>query len=157
MNGFAEVERILEALPKQEIGVFPAGTKVPNVRKVTPLAEYNGFDGYERNRTWNVCKWLMEHGKMLRPSKCDLCGTDASQYHAENYFDFSSYVAVCIPCHRFVHNRLRNFETWESRVQAFDKPEGHWIRLLGPSSLPVADWCAAIGQCEPTFSDFVEG
>ena len=155
MSEFARIERLLGALPRLQIGTYPAGTKIPKQRKVSALLDYNGFDGFARNRIWEVCKWLMAGGVMPAPAECDICGGEGTQYHAENYFDLTTYVPICKSCHSKVHNRLKNFRTWETRRAEFAKSEDHWINRLEPEQLPVAEWCSANNQTEPTFADFV--
>jgi hypothetical protein len=150
------ISKILAALPKLEISKFPAGSIVPRMPKVKPLISYNGFDGFERMRTWEVVKWLMAGGVMPTPKICDLCLGEADQYHAENYFDFSAYVPVCRSCHGKVHNRLRFPSAWERNKASFAKPNEHWVNLLRNQDLPIADFCRSMGTVEPTFSDFIQ-
>lgn len=146
---------MLAALPSFTIEPFPVGTPTPKVRSVTPLIDYNGFTGHERSRTWEVVKWLMAGERMPRPATCDLCNSSADQYHAENYFDFATYVSVCRSCHGKVHNRLRNFATFEVRRAEWSKPNTHWVHFLTDQQLPIADWCKAAGVSEPSFTNFV--
>ena len=149
------ISEFLTSLPRLKIRQLPNEIRIPLMPSVKPLIPYNGFDGYQRTRTWEVAKWLMAHGAMPKPKYCNLCQASADQYHAENYFDFSTYIPVCRSCHGKVHNRLRNFDTWATRLKSFKLPALHWANALGANPLEIAQWCDANNQLEPTFTDFV--
>ena len=155
MSEGTHLDAFLAGLPRLAIQSVPNETPIPRIRSVKPLILYNGFDGFQRMRTWEVAKWLMALGAMPRPAICDLCRGGAEQYHAENYFDFGSYISICRSCHAKVHNRLRNFDTWQKRRAELDLPASHWANGLKANDFPVALWCRHIGIREPTFADFV--
>lgn len=155
MKVWNDIERLLAAIPKLRIDKFPQGTSLPRARAVKPLIEYNGFSGYARMRTWEVAKWLMADDKMPAPGVCNLCDRAADQYHAEDYYDFATYIPICRSCHGKVHSRLRNFNAFERRRDEWGKPAGHWIYLIGPVELPIAQWCEARNRLEPSYADFV--
>ena len=122
-------EVLLSRLPRRELNRLPerilrsdALTSIPyRVWRWPMIGPYNGFDGVERIRGWQVTHWLHETGLLDRPGSCDICGSRSGriQLHNENYYDVLSAPAVCQGCHSALHVRFRNPRAFSERMQPY--------------------------------------
>lgn len=156
-------DALLDALPRRTISPFRAEVSVRLARRVAaPLVSalfekgaYNGFSDRERYRTAELSKWLAEVGSAERPSACDICGGTASDEHAENYYDLTSWVGLCRRCHRtLLHGRFARRERWLALLDQYQLPDQHWSRLVSSEPFDLASLQRSRGWREPTKADF---
>lgn len=156
-------DALLAALPKREIEPILPGPRRTTVRtppKTSALDEsgaYNGFTGVERNRTAELSKRLERAGATVRPDTCSICGNAAQDEHAENYYDLSRWIGLCMRCHRHtLHRRFSNPRKWFALLDAHELPGTHWARLVCLEPFDLAQLLRSRGEREPTASDFAK-
>ncbi|HUO11162.1 MAG TPA: hypothetical protein VMU37_00245 [Caulobacteraceae bacterium] len=150
-------DRLLAALPRREVGLLPAGTVVPRRRAFGDGMAYNGFTGKERYRTEGVAKWLADLGAMLRPQACDICRSPADHWHAENYYDLSSWIDLCRRCHvNLLHQRFVRPKAWAVHLDRHSVASDHWSRWVSTQEFDLAGLLRQRGASEPVYETFVE-
>ena len=158
-------EALLAAMPKRELRPIPDGVRIPKTRsRPVPTEsamgqpdEYNGFTKRERYRIADLSVWLAKVGATDRPTTCDICGGEARDEHAENYYDLSGWVGLCIPCHRnALHTRFYNPSKWFALLDRHRLPDAHWARLVPMVPFDMASFLRARSVFEPTREDFAK-
>lgn len=158
MTNTFDPDALLDALPRTRIAMLPGGTTVPKRRSFGDLkTTHNGFTGKERMRTFGVAKWLIGIGSMSPPHLCGICSGPASESHAENYYDISTWIDVCRGCHGRLHGRFKSPARWIADLDRRGLPDGHWSRLVSPEPFDLADLMRHRGMVEPTHETFVVG
>lgn len=156
-------DALLAALPRRAIRrLGPDVTVRSTKRRPAPegsalLIEgsYNGFSGTERGRTAGLSNWLVKAGYTERPSTCDICRAPAADEHAENYYDLTSWIGLCIPCHRTsLHKRFARPDRWAALLDACQLPAGHWARLVSSEPFDLAALLRSRGWQEPIRADY---
>ena len=156
-------DALLAALPRRD--VHPFGKEVVWRSGRTPVApvgsaisdtgSYNGFSHRERYRIADLSNWLAKVGSTKRPSVCDLCGSEAHDEHAENYYDLTSWVGMCRRCHRSaLHGRFKRPEKWFALLDACEVGQGHWARLVSMEPFDMAGLLRQRGWREPVKADY---
>jgi hypothetical protein len=149
--------RLLAALPRRRINMLPAGTAVPRRRGLKVVGNpYNGFDAGERSRTHQVSKWLVSKGAMDPGRTCDICVGPTTLSHAEDYFDLSTWIDMCLGCHARLHKRFGRLTGWIEHLNRHGVPSEHWTRLVSPEPFDLAGLLRQRGVTEPVYEAFVE-
>ena len=157
-------DALLAAMPKREIRPIPEGVRIPKTRsRAVPTEsamgepeEYNGFSKRERYRIADLSVWLAKVGATDRPTICDICGGEARDEHAENYYDLSAWVGLCIPCHRnALHKRFDKPSKWLELLDNYQLPNMHWTRLLSLKPFDMAAHIRKKSVYEPTRQNFI--
>lgn len=156
-------DALLAALPFRAITPFPSGINFRSRRErpeppgssLHAEGAYNGFSHNERYRTADLSKWLARAGSTLRPSECDICGNHATDEHAENYYDLSSWIGLCRKCHRTVlHNRFARPSRWRELLDQNCISDNHWSRLVSDEPFDIAALLRSRGIFEPEKANF---
>jgi hypothetical protein len=156
-------DALLAAIPCREMRRIADNVLIPTTRgRVVPtgsalgeVEEYNGFSKRERYRLADLSNWLASVGATKRPQSCDICGARAADEHAENYYDLTRWVGLCIRCHRnALHKRFENPARWHALVDANGLKEGHWARLVSMKPFDLAALMRSRGVFEPKREDF---
>ncbi len=145
---------LLDRLPRRPIARLLPSVPVPRVRSVGTLSDYNGFTGKERLRTFEVAKWLTRMGAMPYSGRCDLCGGNADQQHAEDYYDLTTWIDICRGCHVRLHQRFRHSAAWTKWLDNIGYPPDCWARHIAPSPFNLAAYIRERGSVEPSFAHF---
>lgn len=162
MSSF-DPDALLAAMPRRKVRRIPDDIRIPKTRsRVVPIEsamgqveEYNGFTKRERYRIADLSIWLERVGATDRPQACDICGGAAQDEHAENYYDLSGWVGLCIPCHRnALHKRFDNPSRWYALLDRCSVGPGHWTRLVAMTPFDMASYVRAHGIFEPKREDF---
>lgn len=156
-------DALLAALPCREIKPLNIPVRCGSPKSaisasaLTQRSEYNGFAKPERDRTARLSVRLERLGLAPRPLKCELCGEAADDEHAENYYDLSSWVGLCLFCHRTaLHNRFRRPERWLQLLDKHELPSDHWSRLVSAEPFDLAKLLRDRGRREPSILDFAQ-
>ncbi|WP_271438499.1 hypothetical protein [Pontixanthobacter luteolus] len=156
-------DALLAAMPKREIRPIPEGVRILKTRpRAVPTEsamgqpqEYNGFTKRERYRIADLSVWLAKVGATDRPRTCDICGGEARDEHAENYYDLSGWIGLCIPCHRnALHKRFDKQSKWFDLLDRHQLNDNHWARLLSMQPFDIAALMRDRGIVEPCREDF---
>lgn len=162
MSSF-DPEALLTAMPKRVLRKIPESVRIPRSReRSVPIEsamgqpeEYNGFSKRERYRIAELSKWLEKVGAIDRPVTCDICGYEAQDEHAENYYDLSSWIGLCIPCHRnALHKRFEHPQDWFAMLDKWEVAEDHWSRKVAMQPFDMASYLRRRGVSEPIREDF---
>lgn len=153
-------DALLAALPHREIS--PISTRIRRTVREVPTrsalgegGEYNGFTGRERDRTADVSKALIARGATTRHATCDICGVPAAHEHAEDYYDLTRWIGMCVQCHvHTLHKRFTNPRKWSALLDLHELPPQHWARLVSPEPFDLAELLRSRGAREPTLADF---
>jgi len=148
-------DRLLALLPKRSLKLLPKGMQLPRKKSVGILSDYNGFTGKERLRTFEVEKWLISVGSISPSVECHICGRSASARHAEDYYDLTSWMALCHSCHGRLHKRFSNPRAWHERLEEATLPQNHWARAISSTPFDLAKVLRERGKCEPLHGDFL--
>jgi hypothetical protein len=163
VNSF-DPDRLLAALPTREITPVAASGRairvtvreVPLVSALGQPGEYNGFTLRERNRTASVSNWLVASNATARPPICDICGESAQHEHAENYYDLTTWIGLCVSCHvHTLHRRFTNPGKWLHLLNRHELPGNHWARLVAMAPFDLAHHVRNQGQREPSKVNYV--
>ncbi len=163
MNAF-DPDRLLAALPRREIVTVVAGVRTTRAKPRDPSfasalgqpGEYNGFTSLERNRTAALSKWLVANSATARPPVCDICGGAAQHEHAENYYDLTTWIGLCVGCHvHTLHRRFTNPKKWLALLDCQQLPDHHWARLTAMKPFDLAQYVRARGHLEPTKATYI--
>jgi hypothetical protein len=154
-------DALLAALPRREIKPF-IGVRVrrSTIQRETDSSlgkngEYNGFSGRERDRTAGVSKKLIAAGATIRHADCDICGAVADHEHAEDYYDLTRWIGMCVPCHvHTLHKRFGQPRKWAALLDQHELPNDHWSRLVSAQPFDLAQLLRDRGAREPTLFDF---
>ena len=158
-------DALLAALPRRTIRPFGTEVVVRSVRRpVAPeqsalfaKGSYNGFTDRERYRTADLSNWLARIGCTARPAICDICGAQAHDEHAEDYYDLTSWIGLCRRCHRTtLHGRFARPERWMALLNEHELPETHWARLVAMEPFDLAALQRSRGIHEPIKSDYAD-
>lgn len=79
------------------------------------MKSYNGFTGLQRQKVFDILKYLRDKGQVSWADKtCEMCGcTDGMiMAHSENYFDWLNFKIVCVECHMKIHGRFKAWSGW---------------------------------------------
>ena len=156
-------EALLAAMPRREIRRLPDDFPIaasrprtePPVSSLGEKGEYNGFTDRERYRIADLSKWLAAAGVTARPAICEICGGGAKHEHAENYYDLTSWVGLCVGCHvNALHRRFDQPAKWRALLDRYELSEGHWTRLVATEPFDLARHVRLKGQREPMRQDF---
>lgn len=156
-------DALLAALPRREIRLVQVASSprrtaaLPEQVAAIPgeKGEYNGLIKRERDRTARVSNWLALQGATKRAEACDICGAFAADEHAENYYDLTTWIGLCITCHRaMLHKRVARPEIWGDLLQSYEKPSEQWTRLVSPAPFDLASLLRSRGATEPVRSMF---
>lgn len=159
MSAGFDPDALLAALPRREILPVPSTImlrsspprEIPVISGLGQKGEYNGFTKGERDRTAAISNWLVGLGLTVRMSLCDICGVQAGDEHAEDYYDLTSWIGLCRSCHRdLLHKRFGKPERWERLLDQHEVGPGHWTRLVAPQPFDLAALLRARGKREPT-------
>ncbi len=113
-----------------------------------PLRSYNGFAGEQRVWVWQLQRWALDQGTLLRPTKCDICGrTSRVVFHSEPYAAPWVSIPLCYGCHMTVHRRFGQKEAW-GRFQARHCRTNvtSWLDVLPADRIDLAGWLIARAQ-----------
>jgi len=117
--------------------------------------QYNGFSSRERCRIAVLSNWLCRMGSVDRPTPCDLCGGQADDEHAEDYYDIASWIGLCRRCHRnILHGRFARPARWLELLDRCEVPDTHWARLIADQPFDLAALLRSRGIIEPTKATF---
>lgn len=121
------------------------------------LKPFNGFSGVERRRGGQLGAWLLAAGCIKMPQRCDICGASGPLgLHGEVYYDVTRDPALCRPCHRVLHLRPYQWDTWRRIVEASSTTGREWFALAPRYGLDLAHhlrdqhgWQVADIECSP--------
>lgn len=153
MNEPFDVQRLLRALPFRPISA--AGNLLegyePPVWRYPILGPYNGFNGEQRVRTWQLGTWLRRRGLLTLAPACDLCGRSARLgRHSENYADVQRALTICGGCHLVLHRRFRQPSRWRKTLELLPQvPE--WAIALSPTPIDLPLWLTSAGAPSDPF------
>lgn len=126
----------------QPLAIFPVSLprRRPQVRQWQwqEMPAYLGFSHTQRVRLWQFQWWLIEHGVIQKAHTCTVCGSidHRAVYHAENYFDFRTCMAICQRCHRALHRRSYD-PTWADLVSYYSRTGEEWFRFVPPAGFDM--------------------
>lgn len=154
-------DALLAALPHRDIEPL-AGLPVrrSTIQRETGSSlghegEYNGFSDRERKRTAEVSNKLIAAGATIRHANCDICGAPADHEHAEDYYDLTRWIGMCVKCHvHALHRRFTNPRKWATLLDVNEVRQNHWSRLISPEPFDLAQLLRSRGAREPTLRDF---
>ena len=134
------LDEYLAALPARRLSaprrVTPAQYQVSRWPLLKP---FNGFSGTERRRGGQLAGWLLKAGCIAMPDRCDICGTPGPLgLHGEVYYDVTRDPALCRPCHRALHLRPYQWDTWRGIVDASATTGREWFALAPRYGLDLA-------------------
>ena len=110
------------------------------------LPPYNGFDGEARRAVTPVQNAAIRSGKLIRPTRCCICGDSRSEFphgrdyrflHTEDYRKPLLIYPLCKRHHADLHARFRDPQRWQNVLLRYGKP-GEWFTLL--SLDPASQW-----------------
>ncbi|MCP5403737.1 MAG: hypothetical protein H6917_15305 [Novosphingobium sp.] len=100
---------------------------------------YNGWSPEERRATLPAQKAAIASGELARPTHCSICGCrsnrdwraeDAVWLHDENYADPLAAYPVCRRCHRLLHRRFDDPQSWLELVTRHGGDGRTWFEQL---------------------------
>ena len=99
------------------------------------LKGYNGATGQERRDGGDLWGVAVKRGMAPRATVCSICSSRLNlQSHNENYFRPCNARPVCSGCHRRLHRRFYDTNTWLAHVYKY-RYEGAWFSRIGLSEL----------------------
>lgn len=102
------------------------------------IGSYNGWNGEERLAVLPILRAALEAGTLASPSRCSICcvtgtsdrrASDAIVFHDEDYANPLGAYTVCKPCHRLLHLRFHDPDTWTAHA-ALHARGGAWFERL---------------------------
>jgi len=114
-----------------------------------PLRSYNGFSGEQRVWVWQLQRWALDAGTLVRPKVCAVCSSRSRvSLHSENYADPLVSIPLCHTCHMAVHGRFRHPDAW-ARFQERHHQRGveQWFDVLPATPIDLAGWLVGRYEC----------
>jgi hypothetical protein len=135
-----DLDEYLAALPTRQLS---APRRNPpalyQVSRWPLLKPFNGFSGIERRRGGQLAGWLLAAGCIALPERCEICAsTGPLSLHGENYYDVTRDPALCRRCHRAVHLRPYQWNSWCKLVEASAATGMEWFALAPQYGLDLA-------------------
>ncbi len=99
------------------------GRQTPPAWTWPRMQTYNGYDHEARVRGWQILTVAQRLCLVPWPRRCSICGTTVGQLqsHAEDYSRPCDARPVCQSCHRKIHRRHKEPETWRAHIEACSK------------------------------------
>jgi hypothetical protein len=163
MKSNFDPDALLAALPRREVRALEAhiiirAAKRPLATNASALFEkgaYNGFSDRERNRIAELSNWLAKQGCTERSAICDICRSPARDEHAEHYYDLSTWIGLCVRCHRTsLHGRFAHPRRLHMLLDHCEVPDHHWSRLVSDEPFDMAALLRSRGWKEPNKGDY---
>ncbi len=156
-------DALIAALPRRAVRALGPDVIVraakarlaPDQSALSDKGSYSGFSDRERDRIAGLSNWLAKLGCTERPTICDICRSPARDEHAEHYYDLSTWIGLCIRCHRTsLHGRFANPRRWQVLLDEFEVPNHHWSRLVSEEPFDMAALLRSRGWQEPSKADY---
>ena len=102
------------------------------------IGSYNGWNGDERLAVLPILRAAIAAGELASPTTCSIClvaGTpdrraeSAVWFHDEDYANPMGAYAICRRCHRLLHLRFHDPDTWTAHA-ALHARGGAWFEKL---------------------------
>lgn len=92
------------------------------------LGPYNGFTGDERIRGWQVERWFVDNGWLVRAQHCSVTGTTVNVVtHDENYYLPWEPIFICRSAHMALHQRFTRPAWWQRIVRENARTGEEWF------------------------------
>lgn len=102
------------------------------------LPVYNGFTHHERVMGWQVIWWMIDAGKLEKPTACSISGRkDRIQLHSESYYDWAPY-GINQSLHMALHQRFKKPDNWLRIVDEHAKTGEEWFAKLSLEPIDLA-------------------
>jgi hypothetical protein len=94
------------------------------------LPVYNGFTHEERVRGWQAIWWMIDSGKLKKPTICSISGTtERVAMHSENYYEPAPY-GINQSLHMALHQRFKRPDNWRRIVDQYATTGEEWFAKL---------------------------
>ena len=102
------------------------------------LPVYNGFTHIERVRGWQAIWWMIDSGRLEKPTVCSISGTlDRVSMHSENYYEAAPY-GINQNLHMALHQRFKKPDNWRRIVDQHDMTGEEWFAKLSLEPVDLA-------------------